>query len=131
MWVVIAKKGTNIHRNDAISDLLDLEKDIDDSQEFYVTKNGSNHRYNVVQSLFYAKIYKSKGFCEKLIKKFNFYKSGEFYRNPFHWLKEYHLTLRKVTQEEWGKMCDEELRKLENSYIHHKNLIEVKRKAFK
>jgi len=132
MWVVVAKKNTNVHRDDTISDLLDLERNTsEDFQEFYITKNSSNHRYNVVANLFYAKIYKSKSYCERLVKKSIFYKSGEYYRNPFHWLKEYHLSYRKVTQDEWNKMCDNELHRLEQSYIHHKSQIESKRKSFK
>jgi hypothetical protein len=132
MWVVIAKRGKHIHRDDVISDLLDLDKDKSiDCEGFFITKNSGNYRYNVVSSLYYAKVYKSKGYCDRIVKKFEFYKNGDFHRNPFHWLKEFHLSYREITKDEWDKMCENEQRKLEQSYHHHKNQIELKRKSFK
>ena len=132
MWIVVAKKGTYVHRDDMISDILEISREeSEDFKEFYVTKNSSNFRYNVVASIFYAKIYKSKGYCEKIVNRFQFYKNSDYIRNPFHWLKDYHLSYRKITKEEWETVCNNELKKLEQSYIHHKSLIERKKSMYK
>jgi hypothetical protein len=129
MWVIVAKKGKNVHRDDFISELLNIEKE--NFEEFYITKTSTSYRYNISTNIFHAKMYKQKGYCERLIKKQKFYiDNQDRYRNPFHWIKEYHLSYRKVTLEEWNKVCDYELKSLEQSYQHQKSKIEKKRKEF-
>ena len=128
MWVVIAKKGLDIHRDDLISDLLDEEKS--EIIEHFVVKPTSSYRYNISSSLSSAKIYKQKSSCERLVRKFN-NSIKDINRSPFYWIKDYKLSVRKVTFEEWNLMCNHELDRLERNYIYHKQKIEEKRRSFK
>lgn len=128
MWVVIAKKGLDVHRDDLISDILGEEKN--EQQEYFVVKPTSSYRYNVGSSLSSAKIYKQKASCERLVRKFN-NSLKDANRSPFYWIKDYRLSVRKVTNEEWNIMCDQEQSRLERSYLYQKQKIEEKRRSFK
>lgn len=128
MWVVIAKKGLDIHRDELISDLLGEEKN--QVTESFILKPSSSYRYNITSSLSNAKIYKQKHSCERLIKKFNTAQK-ELNRNPFYWIKDYHLSCRQITIDEWNIMCNQELSRLERSYQYQKQKIESKRNSFK
>jgi hypothetical protein len=128
MWVVIAKKGLNVHRDDLLSELLGEEKT--KQEEYYVVKPTSSYRYNVSSSLSSAKIYKQKSSCERLIKKFQS-SQKDISRSQFYWIREYHLSSKKVTIEEWNLMCNQELNKLERNYEYTKQKIELKRSSFK
>ena len=128
MWVVIAKKGLDVHRDELISDLLGEEKQ--DLPEFFVVKPSSSYRYNVSSNLSSAKVYKQKASCERLVKKFN-NALKDMNRSPFYWIKDYKLSVRKVTHEEWNIMCDQEQSRLERSYLYQKQKIEQKRNSFR
>lgn len=128
MWVVVAKKGLDVHRDEIISELLGEEKL--ETPEVFVVKPTSSYRYNVSSSLSSAKIYKQKASCERLVTRFN-NAIKDMNRSPFYWIKDYRLSVRKVNFEEWNLMCNNELDRLERSYIYQKQRIEEKRKSFK
>jgi hypothetical protein len=128
MWVVTAKKGLDVHRDELISDLLGEERI--EQPEVFVVKPSSSYRYNVSSNLASAKMYKHKASCERLVKKFN-NSLKDNNRNSFYWIRDYKLSFRKITSEEWNSMCNDELQKLEKSYLYHKQKIEEKRRSFK
>ena len=127
MWVVIAKKGLDAHRDDLISSLLDEEK-TQQQEEFIV--NSKKRRHSTTISLSLAKIYKQEASCKRFIKKFISSDKNSF-RSPYIWIKEYHLSYKKISSEEWNRMCNEELNMLNRNYEYHKSKIEEKRKSFK
>jgi len=128
MWVVIAKKGLDVHRDEIISELLGEEKT--PQEVYYVVKQSSSYRYNIGSSLSSAKIYKQKASCDRLVKKFNIAQK-DLNRSPFYWIKDYHLSTKQITIEEWNLMCNQELVRLERGYEYQKQRIEDKRKSFK
>ena len=128
MWVVIAKKGLDIHRDEMISELLGEEKT--PQEVYYVVKQSSSYRYNIGSSLSSAKIYKQKASCDRLVKKFNLAQK-DLNRSPFFWIKDYHLSTKQITIEEWNLMCDQEQFRLERNYNYQKQRIEEKRRSFK
>jgi hypothetical protein len=128
MWVVVAKKGLDVHRDELIADLLGEEKS--ETPEYYLVKTSSSYRYNIGSSLSIAKIYKQKSSGERMVRRFNS-ALKDANRSPFYWIKEYRLSVRKVTFEEWDRMCNEEQNKLDRNYNHQKQKIEQKRSSFK
>jgi len=128
MWVVIAKKGLDIHRDDLISELLEEKKT--KQEEYYVVKSNTSYKYNVSSSISSAKIYKQRSSCERLIKKFQSAQK-DVYNSPYYWIREYHLSTKKVSFEEWNLICNQELSKLDRIYEYNKRKIEIKRKSFK
>lgn len=128
MWVIIAKKGLDVHRDDLISELLDEEKS--QQQLYYIVKTSSSYRYNVGSSLSSAKIYKQKSSCDRFVKRFNL-ANKEMNRSEFYWIKDYHVSTKKLTFEEWNLMCNQEQSKLDRNYQYQKQKIEQKRMSFK
>jgi hypothetical protein len=128
MWVVIAKKGLDVHRDEMISELLGEEKT--PQEVHYVVKPSSSYRYNVGSNLSSAKIYKQKSSCDRLVKKFNIAQK-DMTRSPFYWIRYYYLSTKQITIEEWNLMCDQEQSRLERNYQYQKQKIEDKRKSFK
>jgi hypothetical protein len=128
MWVIVAKKGLDIHRDDLISTLLDEEKN-QQKEEFVVDKK-SSRRYNTTTSLSLAKIYKQEASCKRFVKKF-LSSDKSTYRSPYHWIKDHHLSFRRITLEEWNDMCNNEVNLLNRNYEYHKSQIEKKRMSFK
>ena len=128
MWVVVAKKGLNIHRDDLISTLLDEEKT--QQQEEFIVDKKSSRKYNTTLTLSLAKIYKQESSCKSFVKKF-ISADKSTYRSPYHWIKDYHLSFRKIRNDEWNRMCNDELNMLNRNYEYHKSKIEEKRRSFK
>jgi hypothetical protein len=128
MWVVIAKTGLDKHREDIISDILEQEP----SQEpdLYIRKKGS--KYNITGNMSEAQFYKLESSCKKLIQRFQKSKATNIvpYYDKFYWVKDYHLSYKKVKKDEWNKMCDNEINLLTQSFHYQKTLIENRRKSF-
>ena len=67
MWVVIAKKGLDKHRDDLISEIL--EQEIDSDPDLFLKKRGS--KYSTTGNLSDSHFYKLEASCKKLIQRFN------------------------------------------------------------
>jgi hypothetical protein len=122
MWVIIASKDKNELREDVISDLLDFKKE----KKLDTFVNRRNNRYHLSLSLSNALIYKQRSSCEKLVKKFNTADKTN-YRSVFVWIKDFHLSYRRIDKDEWNRMCDTESNALTRQYEIQKNDIEKKR----
>lgn len=130
MWVIIAKKGLDKHRDDLISELLEVEND---SQPETYLKKSSYGKYSITGLLQESLMYKQLASCKRLITNFKkFQKVNTVPRwDRFYYLKEYHLSYRKITKEEWEKMCNDEINRLTINYNYHKDQLEKKKKSFK
>lgn len=129
MWVIVAKKGLDKHRDDIISEILDVEKNTE--PELYLKKN-SYGSYSIVRNLNDSLMYKQQSSCKRLIARFEKTKNSITVTrwDKFYHLKEYHLSYRKINKEEWIKMCDDEINKLTTSYNYHKYQLEKKKSLF-
>lgn len=129
MWVIIAKLNLNQHRDDLISDILETEKV--QEPDLYLKKRGS--KYSSISNLSEALIYKQEASCKGLIKRFEATKKLNVVHryDKFYYIKEYHLSYKKITREEWDRMCNNELSILNRNYEYHKSMIEKKRISFK
>lgn len=129
MWVIIAKKGLDKHREDVISGLLDQE--IIYTPDLFLKKRGS--KFLTTGNLSEAQFYKLEASCKKLIQRFQKTKSTPHisYSDKFYWVKDFHISYRKVTLDEWNKMCDDDTYSLTNNYNYQKSLIEKRRSSFK
>jgi hypothetical protein len=130
MWVIIAKKGIDIHRDDLISEILDVEKN--NEPETYIKKN-SYGRFSVTGLFHESLMYKQQSSCKRLVTRFEKLQKIKTipHWDKFYYMKDYHLSFRKVTKEEWIKMCDDEINRLTISYNHHKNILEKKKNSFR
>jgi hypothetical protein len=131
MWVIIAKLNLNQHRDDLISDILETEKV--QEPDLYLRKKAGYSKYNSTSNLSEALIYKQEASCKRLIKRFESTKKMNVVHryDKFYYIKEYHLSYKKITREEWDVMCNNEISVLNRSYEYHKSTIEKKRNSFK
>jgi len=131
MWVIIAKLNLNQHRDDLISDILETPKV--QEPDLYLRKKGGYSKYNSTSNLSEALIYKQESSCKRLIKRFESTKKMNVVHryDKFYYIKEYHLSYKKITREEWDGMCNNEISVLNRSYEYHKSIIEKKRNSFK
>jgi hypothetical protein len=129
MWVIIAKTGLDKHREDIISDLLDQEQS--SASDLFIKKKGS--KFNITSNMSEAQFYKLESSCKKLIQRFQKSKAVNIvpYYDKFYWVKDYHLSYKKVTKEEWNRMCDNDVNLLTQSFHYQKALIENRRNSFK
>jgi hypothetical protein len=129
MWVVIAKSGLDKHREDIISDILDQE--IIQEPDLFLKKRGS--KYITTGNLSEAQFYKLESSCKKLIQRFQKSKTVNMmsHYDKFYWVKDYHISYRKVERDEWNRMCDNDINLLTQSFNHHKSMIEKRRQSFK
>jgi hypothetical protein len=130
MWVIVAKKGLHIHRDDLISELLDVDKD---PQPDIYLKKSSYGKFSTTSFLQESVLYKQLASCKRLINKFEKFKSVSTVPrwDRFYYMKEYHLSFRKVSKEEWERMCNDEITKLTISYNYHKEQLEKKKFSYK
>jgi hypothetical protein len=129
MWVVIAKSGLDKHREDIISNILDQE--IIQEPDLFLKKKGS--KYHTTGNLSEAQFYKLEASCKKLIQRFQKSKTVNMlsHYDKFYWVKDFHISYRKVEKDEWNQMCDKDITLLTQSYNHHKSMIEKRRQSFK
>lgn len=126
MWVILAKKGLDVYRDDLISSILEEEKT---QPEQFIASNKS-WKYSTTPAISMAKMYMREESCKRFIKKFTLTDKTQ-YNSPYSWIKDYHLSFRRVTIEEWGVLCDRDLYLLNSKYEHNKSKIEKKRKSYK
>ena len=126
MWVIVAKNSKNEVRDGLLSEILDIQ--LDRSPELFLKKKGL--RYQICHSLSDALIYKQKSSCDRLLERYESSNKND-YRSVFVWIKDYVLTYRKVSKEEWHRMCDEEISAATIYYTSLKNGIEKKRLLIK
>ena len=131
MWVVLAKKGLDKHRDDLISEILNQE--IEQDPDLFVTNKKGSSKYSTTINLSLALIYKQEASCKRFIQRFQKSQSLNMISryDKFYWIREFHISYRKVTKDEWDKMCNNELNILLNNYEYHKSQIEKKRSSFK
>ncbi len=131
MWVVLAKKGLDKHRDDLISEILNQE--IEQEPDIFITNKKGSSKYSTTSNLSNALIYKQEASCKRLIQRFQKSQTSNIISryDKFYWVKEYHISYRKVTKDEWNRMCNNELGILLNNYEYHKSVIEKKRNSFK
>jgi hypothetical protein len=129
MWVVIAKSGLDKHREDIISNILDQE--IMQEPDLFLKKKGS--KYLTTSNLSEAQFYKLEASCKKLIQRFQKSKTVNMvpYYDKFYWVKDFHISYRKVEKDEWDQMCDKDINLLTQSFNHHKSMIEKRKQSFK
>jgi len=129
MWVVIAKSGLDKHREDIISNILDQE--IIQEPDLFLKKKGS--KYLTTSNLSEAQFYKLEASCKKLIQRFQKSKTVNMvpHYDKFYWVKDFHISYRKVEKDEWEQMCDKDINLLTQSFNNHKSMIEKRRQSFK
>lgn len=132
MWVITAVKGLENHREERLSDILGEHKP--KHQEIFLKGNSSGYTKFTVTSLKRdALIYKQQHSCVRLIKKFeeNQKKNLIPHYDKFLWIKDYKLSFRKLSKEEWESICDEEISILTKSYETQKNILLNKKNSYK
>jgi len=129
MWVIITKSGLDKHREDIISDILNQE--IIQEPELFLKKKGS--KYFTTGNLSEAQFYKLEASCKKLIQRFQKSKTVNMvpYYDKFYWVKDFHISYRKVEKNEWDQMCDNDINLLTQGYNYQKSMIEKRRQSFK
>jgi hypothetical protein len=53
------------------------------------------------------------------------------YYDKFYWVKDFHISYRKVEKNEWDQMCDNDINLLTQGYNYQKSMIEKRRQSFK
>lgn len=132
MWVITAVKGLENHREEILSELLGEEKP--QLKELFLKGNsGGYSKFNVTHLKRDALIYKQSHSCVRLIKKFeeSLKKKMMMHYDKFVWIKDYKLSYRKLTKEEWDSICNDELSILTKSYEIQKNIILNKKNSYK
>lgn len=125
MWVILISKDLQEWRESALSEIF--ENNIDKKEERYLSRTNSKfNKYNYTVFLPNAITYKTKSGAERMvadIKK----SDNSSWRSKYHNLYEKHLSVRKITVEEWNKIINHELSKLDKSYNFKKSEINKKR----
>jgi len=78
-------------------------------------------------------MYKQEVSCKRLISRFEKSKGLNTINrwDKFYYMKEYHLSYRKIEKQEWFDMCNSEINKLTMSYNYHKDILEKKKLQYK
>lgn len=132
MWVITAIKGIDNHREELISDILGEEKP--KVQELFLKgKSGGYSKYNLTTLRKDALIYRQQHSCIRLINKFeqSLKKKMILHYDKFIWIKDYKLSFRKLTKEEWDSICDEEISILTKIYENQKNMLLNKKNSYR
>lgn len=125
MWIITAASLSE-HRDKSISRLLNDEIK---TQEHFITL--TYNRYNITNQVFSAKIYKKESGAEKFVKSFNSNSDKSKYSSRYYWVKDKHISYRKLTLEEWNSIIDREKSSLESYYKSRMSKLDLKRLEYK
>ncbi len=126
MWVIIVNKNLSTHRDVVISGLLDGVK----SPENYLSKP-SGYKYNSTSYLGGSLVYKTKSGADRVIKRFNSNSNKDSYSSKYSWIKDSHLSSRKLSREEWYIIVNDEIHRLESKYKISRSKLESKLSQYK
>jgi len=128
MWVIQVTSNLNHQRDLHISQILDQAIDCK-----YLNKVLGNKKWSSTQIIQVASVWKTIGGAQRIISQFESFDqiSKSHWTNPFNWVKDSHLSIRKLTVEEWHLIVDYKIKILENSYQQSKSKLIKKRSQFK
>ena len=69
--------------------------------------------------------------CLCLIKNFNSDTNKSYFTNKFSWIKDYVLSVRKLTKEEWERFINFEISRLDNKYQKQRSKLLDKKNQYK
>jgi len=128
MWVIQVTSNLNHQRDLQISQILDQAIVCR-----YLYKNNGDSKWRDTPAIQRANIWKTIGGPQRIISQFESLDeiSKSHWKNPFKWVKDSHLSIRKLTLEEWHLIVDYEIQILENTYHQSKSKLVEKRSQFK
>jgi hypothetical protein len=118
MWIILLSDGIEQRRDDRISNLLGERVN-----EIYLGKISSNTKYSVAYNLKYAITYTTESGAKRMADEFNNYDPVKLsnWNNKFSWIKNYKMSIRKLTPYEWNSIIND---KINVSELRHKKNIE-------
>ena len=120
MWVIVVNRNITLHRDNRIAELIG-----DYSTQEYLAKRPSS-KYNSTSEIRFSLVFKTESGAKRIIEKFNSDVQKSNYSNKFNWIKDYVLSIRKMTQDEWNSKIDFELSKLDNKYKRQRDKLTSK-----
>lgn len=124
MWVILVNDGLTEHRENRIMSIMDNY-----SKESFLGKYLKS--YNMYPHIENSLIFKTKNGALRVINKFNMQDpiAISYYNNPFYLIKNKILSIRKISKDEWDKIIDLRISKLDLNYNSKKNKL-LKKKSF-
>jgi len=127
MWVIQVTSNLNHQRDLHISQILDQP-----NQCSYLFKRSGNSKWSSTPIIQTADVWKTRSGAERIVNKFN--QTDEIskskWNNPFNWLRDSHLSIRKLTVEEWNLIIDWEISNLDRNYNEAKTKLSIKRSGY-
>ena len=126
MWIILVNKNLSEYRDESISKLFGNQTN---NVENFLSKY-STYKYNAILDIKFAKIFKTKSGAERFIKRFNS-SNRNSYSSKFHWIKDNHLSCRKLTIDEWNKIIDSERILIEQKDQKELSKLEIRKKEYR
>lgn len=126
MWVIVVNRNLNLHRDNRIAELIG-----DYSTQEYLAKHSSNSKYHSTSDIKFSITFKTESGAKRIIEQFKSDVQKNHYSNKFYWIKDYILSIRKMTHDEWIAKVDFELSKLDNKYQKQRDKLIAKISQYK
>lgn len=127
MWVITASKGIEHQRDNKILDILEEKPNF----QFLSKRVRGNSKYSTTPIVEYAVIFKTESGALRLIKNFNSDTNKSYFTSKFSWIKDYVLSVRKLTKEEWERFINFEISRLDNKYQKQRYKLLDKKNQYK
>lgn len=127
MWVITASKGIEHQRDNKILDILEEKPNF----QFLSKRVHGNSKYSTTPIVEYAIIFKTESGALRLIKNFNSDTNKSYFTSKFSWIKDYVLSVRKLTKEEWERFINFEISRLDNKYQKQRSKLLDKKNQYK
>lgn len=127
MWVITASKGIEHQRDNKILDILEEKPNF----QFLSKRVRGNSKYSTTPIVEYAVIFKTESGALRLIKNFNSDTNKSYFTSKFSWIKDYVLSVRKITKEEWERFINFEISRLDNKYQKQRSKLLDKKNQYK
>lgn len=127
MFVIIVNSNLATQRDSIIDSIISVNQKPDE----FLVKTSSSKKYSRSTFIAHALIFKTKSGALRVVKKFNEDVNKSYWTNQFNWVKDYCLSVRKITPDEWQIIVDTELSKLERNYIRQKEKLQKKKSLYR
>ncbi len=127
MWVITVSKGIEHQRDNKILDILEEKPNF----QFLSKRVRGNSKYSTTPIVEYAVIFKTESGALRLIKNFNSDTNKSYFTSKFSWIKDYVLSVRKLTKEEWERFINFEISRLDNKYQKQRSKLLDKKNQYK
>ncbi len=127
MWIITVHTSKQSYRDGIINNLVG---EIPSYEEFLYKVN-SNSKYSNCTGLHLALTFKTEGGAARVVSDFTNDPDRGSSKSRYYWIKDKHLSYRKISKEEWNRLMDDKENSMKEKHRRELAKLDAKRWSYR